>query len=261
MDIDIIELSERKARFVLSGVASSFANGLRRSILAEVPVMAIDEVNIYENTSVLFDEQFALRLGLIPLKAPRNTYVLPEECTCNGVGCVSCKVSLTLSAEGSRVAYSGDMVSADPLVEVADKKVPIVDLKDRHKVVVEAIARLGTGRKHSKWQAGIAAGYKNMPIITIGDCDYCGGCVEVCPRNILKIDDGKVKVINLIDCSLCGMCEEKCGMHSIKVTSDPNSFIMTYETTGAMTAAEIAIEAMGDIKKRAEMFSQIVDAL
>ena len=47
MDIDIIELSERKARFVLSGVSASFANAIRRSILAEVPVLAIDDVNIY----------------------------------------------------------------------------------------------------------------------------------------------------------------------------------------------------------------------
>lgn len=87
MDIDILELSERKARFVLSGVSVSFANALRRSILAEVPVMAIDEINIYDNTSVLFDEQLALRMGLIPLKADTKNFSMPEDCTCGGTGC------------------------------------------------------------------------------------------------------------------------------------------------------------------------------
>ena len=261
MDIDIIELSERKARFVISDVSASFANALRRSILAEVPVMAIDDVNIYENTSVLFDEQFALRLGLIPLKTDNKSYVLPEECNCKGAGCTLCKVSLTLSAEGPKVVYSGDLVSADPQVEPADKTIPIVELKDKHKVVVEAIARLGTGRKHSKWQAGVAAGFKNMPVVTIGECDYCGSCVEVCPRNILKMEGDKVKVVNVIECSMCRLCEDTCDMDSIKVTSKPDAFVMTFETTGALTAKEIALEAAGSIKKRAEQLSEIVDAL
>ena len=84
MEIDIIELSDRKARFVLSGVSTAFANAIRRSILSEVPVLAIDDVNIYDNTSVLFDEQLALRLGLIPLKADAKKYTFRELCKCEG---------------------------------------------------------------------------------------------------------------------------------------------------------------------------------
>lgn len=53
MDIDILELSDRSARFILSDVDAAFANGLRRAMLADVPTLAIDEVNIYNNTSVL----------------------------------------------------------------------------------------------------------------------------------------------------------------------------------------------------------------
>ncbi len=261
MDIDIIELSERKARFVLSGVSASFANALRRSVLSEVPVLAIDDVNIYENTSVLFDEQLSLRLGMIPLKTDIKSYSLPGECTCQGAGCASCQVSLTLSAEGPKVVYSGDMVSTDPQVVPADATIPIVELKEKHKVVVEAIARLGTGRNHSKWQAGVASGYKNMPLLTIGDCDSCGECVEVCPREILKLNGNKVKAKDIIECSMCGLCEEACEMDSIKVSSDPESFVMTLETTGALTAAELTLEAASSVKKRAEQLGEILGAL
>jgi DNA-directed RNA polymerase subunit D len=260
MDIDIIELSERKARFVLSGVSASFANAIRRSILAEIPVLAIDDVNIYENTSVLFDEQLSLRLGLIPLRTDTKSYVFPEDCNCKGEGCPLCKVSLTLSAEGPKVVYSGDFVSADPKVIPTDSTIPIIELKDKHKVVVEAIARLGTGRKHSKWQAGVASGYKNMPVITIGECDYCGNCAQVCPRNILKIEGNTIKVVHAIECSMCRLCEGVCEMDAIKVSSDPGSFVMTFETTGALTAKEIALEAAGSIKKRAEQLGEIINA-
>ncbi len=261
MDIDVIELSERKARFVLSGVSASFANAIRRSILAEVPVLAIDDVNIYDNTSVLFDEQLALRMGLIPLKADAKDYSLPEECGCSGQGCPSCQVSFTLSAEGPKIVYAGDMVPSDPNARPADATIPIVELKEKHKVVVEAIARLGTGRRHSKWQAGVASGYKNMPAVTIGDCDLCGKCVEVCPRKILKLNGNKIKVTEIIECSMCRLCEEACDMNSIKVGDDPESFVMTFETSGTATAAELAVEAAASIKKRAGQLLETLEAL
>ncbi len=261
MDIDIIELSERKARFVLSGVSAAFANALRRSIISEVPVLAIDDVNIYDNTSVLFDEQLALRMGLIPLKADTGKFTFPGECKCEGQGCPSCQVSLTLSAEGPRVVYSGDMVSTDPDTRPAETTIPIVELKEKHKVVVEAIARLGTGRSHSKWQAGIASGYKNMPVITIGDCDMCGECTKVCPREILKLNGDKIKVVDVIDCSMCKLCEKACDMNSIKVGEDTESFVMTFETSGSMTAAELAVQAADSIKKRAEQLGEILETL
>ena len=100
-----------------------------------------------------------------------------------------------------------------------------------------------------------------MPVITIGECDYCGNCVEICPRNILKIEGNTVKVVDVIECSMCRLCEGECDVDAIKVSSDPGSFVMTFETTGAFTAKEIALEAAGSIKKRIEQLSEIVDAL
>jgi DNA-directed RNA polymerase subunit D len=263
MDIDILELSERKARFILSGVSVSFANALRRAILAEVPVMAIDEINIYDNTSVLFDEQLSLRMGLIPLKADTKNFSLPEECTCEGKGCPTCQVSMTLSAEGPKVVYSGDIVSSDPGVCPADATIPIVELKDKHKVVLEAIAKLGTYRKHAKWQVGIVSGYKNVPILTFKECDLCGECVRVCPRDILKIEGEKVKIADndIIECSLCKLCEEACEMDAISVDYDPESFVMMFETSGGITAAELAVEAANSIKARAQKMEEILDTL
>ncbi len=263
MDIDILELSERKARFILSGVSVSFANALRRAILAEVPVMAIDEINIYDNTSVLFDEQLALRMGLIPLKADIKNFSLPEECKCEGKGCPTCQISMTLSAEGPKVVYSGDIVSSDPGVHPVDATIPIVELKEKHKVVLEAIARLGTYRQHSKWQAGIVSGYKNMPVLTFKECDLCGECVNVCPRDILEIEGNKVKITDkgLIECSLCKLCEKGCDMDAISVSYDPESFVMMFETSGGITAAELAVEAATSIRARAQKMGEILDTL
>lgn len=54
-------------QIILRNTDISIVNGLRRAILADTPTMAIDFVEIDENTSALHDEFIAHRLGLIPL--------------------------------------------------------------------------------------------------------------------------------------------------------------------------------------------------
>src|SRR6267143_1138841 len=77
MDIKLLTKEQDTIRFVLSDVSPAFANALRRIILAEVPVMAIEDVMILENSSVMYDEILAHRLGLIPITTDQ-TYNLPE---------------------------------------------------------------------------------------------------------------------------------------------------------------------------------------
>jgi DNA-directed RNA polymerase II subunit RPB3 len=65
--ITVDEVREDSISFVLKDTDDSVSNALRRVILAEVPTIAIDFVEIEANTSVLNDEFLAHRLGLIPL--------------------------------------------------------------------------------------------------------------------------------------------------------------------------------------------------
>ncbi|MBA1342291.1 MAG: DNA-directed RNA polymerase subunit D [ANME-2 cluster archaeon] len=263
MNVEIVELDDRKAKFVLSGVTHAFANSLRRGMLAEIPTLAIDYVNIYDNTSVLFDEQLALRLGLIPLATDLDSYVLPSECGCDEEGCPLCQVSLTLSVEGPKVAYSTELVSADPSVMPAEA-VPIIKLAEGQRISLEAVARLGTGHDHAKWQAGIACGYKNMPRITVSEeCDACGMCVDACPRSVLLIADETVKAVDERACSLCRSCESVCELDWIKVETHPDSVIFTAESDGSMPVTELIIRSADNIKERATALDEylgIIDA-
>ena len=69
-EVTFIDRGDRSARFLVRGVTPAFANGVRRAILADVPTLSIDSVRVIENSSVMFDEPIALRLGLIPLTTP-----------------------------------------------------------------------------------------------------------------------------------------------------------------------------------------------
>ncbi|MDW7732548.1 MAG: DNA-directed RNA polymerase subunit D [Methanolobus sp.] len=263
MEIDVLEISERSAKFVLSNVSAAFANGIRRAALSDVPTLAIDDVNIYNNTSVLFDEQLALRLALIPLTANIDDFVPMQECSCDGAECPACKVSLTLSAEGPKMVYSGDLISSDETVHPADLNVPIIDLKEGQKVVLEAIAHMGYGYQHAKWQAGVACGYKNMPLVTFSNCDKCGACIEECPQSIIKMgpEGAEISGEDILKCILCRLCQEKCEINAIKVSHDENSFILTMESDGSYTIQELIINAGKNIKDKAARMGEILDSL
>lgn len=170
MKFELIELREDHIRFLLSGVTAAFANGIRRACMSEVPALAIDEISIYDNTSVLFDEQISLRLGLVPLQAEDlDQFSRPEECQCTGEGCPGCRVEFMLSAEGPGMVYSKDIQFTDPGVKPAFDKIPIVILGEGEKLVIEGIATKRVGKDHAKWQAGTLCGYKNLPNIEIRD--------------------------------------------------------------------------------------------
>ena len=262
--MELIELREERARFLLKGVTPAFANAIRRACLAEVPSLAIDEISIYDNTSVLFDEQLSLRLGLVPIKADDlSLFSVPEECECGGAGCPGCQVGMTLSAEGPCTVHSGDLRFSDPGVEVVFEKIPIAILGEGEKLMLEGIVTLNRGTVHAKWQAGTHCGYKNLPDIRISDrCEGCGKCVDVCPRNILVIEEGgKLKVTDPASCSICKLCENECEIGAIEVVPIEDVFVMKIDTDGSMPAKDLVSGAAGEIKRRASLLSQQLSEL
>lgn len=67
--VQIRECTDLYCEFTLADTDVSVANALRRVIIAEVPTIAIEFVEIEVNTSSLNDEFLAHRLGLVPLKS------------------------------------------------------------------------------------------------------------------------------------------------------------------------------------------------
>jgi DNA-directed RNA polymerase II subunit RPB3 len=70
-NVELRTLTDDYCEFVLSNTDVSVANALRRVILSHVPTIAVDLVEIEENSTVLNDEFLAHRLGLIPIVSNR----------------------------------------------------------------------------------------------------------------------------------------------------------------------------------------------
>ena len=118
----------------ISDMSVGLANAIRRSVL-EIPVMAIDEVEIIKNDSALYDEILAHRIGLIPIKTDK----------------ASKEVKFKLKEVGKGVVYSSDI---KPSVGT-DFKIPIVSLEKDQEVEVVCNAKLGKGVDHIKHSPGL----------------------------------------------------------------------------------------------------------
>lgn len=262
MKVEIVDKTDTTIRLVIRDTDASFMNSLRRIMLTEVPAMAIEDVVIVENSSVLHDEILAHRLGFIPLTTDLDSYNLPEECPCKSeFGCNLCRVALALNVEAveeMKTVYSGDLISENPDIKPVSDRIPIAKLVSGQKMKLEAYARLGKGEVHAKWQPVSMCVYKYFPQIKIDEkrCDACEKCVKVCPKKVLVAVDKKIEVRNLIDCTLCEDCADACPVDpsAIEVTWDKSVFIYDIESTGALPVERIVLESVSILDKKAGEF-------
>ena len=234
-DVEVIDYADREARFIVRGATPAFANGLRRAMLADVPTLAIDEIRVIENSSVMFNEQIALRLGLVPLTTPVGEFDTDDV------------VTLAIDVEGPATALSGDLVSADAMVEPADKNIPIIDLKKGQRLEVEADAVLNNGRNHAKHQGGVAVGYRHLQRVTVVDDteEFAEDEPQVI-RGVIE-EDGDVIPTEEFDHDLRNRYPGK----QVEVEDVANAFVFHVETDGSVTAAELVDAGADSLAERA----------
>jgi DNA-directed RNA polymerase subunit D len=257
MDVTILknERKEGKLSFVLEKSTVAFANSLRRACLEEVPTMAIEEVEVRKNTSVLYDEMLAHRLGLIPIKTDLKSYNLPSECPCGGVGCAQCTLKLSLKAKGPATVYASEIESSDPKSAPVYPKMPIAKLIKGQTLELEMTAKLGKGIEHSKWTPGHIY-YKYLPNITISKKGATMlEIAKLCPQSVFE-KKGEHIAINdktLMDCHLCGACEEA-SKGEIAVEKEVTSFVFYVESFGSLGPEEILVQAATRLEQKFDSF-------
>jgi DNA-directed RNA polymerase subunit D len=159
--IDILQREHERIIIRFDNVPRQYVNAIRRLSISEIPTLAIDDVVILENSSVMHDEAIAHRLGLLPLRTDLDRFVMPHDCDCKStLGCSKCRVLLVLDSEATektKVVTSGEILSEDEFVKPVSKDIPIIVLAPSQKLKFEAYARLGVGKDHAKWQPTSAA--------------------------------------------------------------------------------------------------------
>jgi len=135
------EYNKEKGKIIFStDMGIGLANAIRRSVL-EIPILAIDEVEIIKNDSALFDEIVAHRMGLIPIKTEKNS---PKQ------------IEFKLKVKGPKIVSSQDLV---PSVGT-EYELPITLLGEEQEIEANAYASFGKGIDHIKYSPGLMY-YKN----------------------------------------------------------------------------------------------------
>lgn len=230
---------------LVKGTDQYILNALRRSAISLVPTMAIEQVEFRKNSSVMYDEILAHRMGLVPLKTDLKGYELPTKP--EDLESLKYTVKLTLKAKGAKTAYSGDFTSSDPAVVPVYAEMPLVKLTKGQELAVEAIAILGTGKEHMKWSPGVVH-YKHKPIVTVGKQVDMDALKEALPQDTispLTISGSTVKVDEVMACTthyLDAFVNESI-VDGVAVSVAEDEFVLYVETFGQLSAKEMMTTA------------------
>lgn len=274
MEIEVLEMKERSMKFVLKNSTPALANALRRTIISDIPKMAIDTVQFSlgpsemdgkegDSKSPLFDEIIAHRIGLIPIPTDLDVFVPQDKCTCGGEGCPNCTIWYSLNKMGPCTVLSGDLIPmGDDKLAAVDKNIPIVELAEGQSMMIMARAVMGTAKKHVKWQVANGVGYKYKPIVKIdGDVHHAEDIVAACPKKVFAVEGGKLVVKREIECSLCNTCTEgDFKKEPITVKGDETAFVFTFETDGSLTAQQVLDKAVKLLSEEAAGVAKTVAA-
>lgn len=255
MKVKVLSKKGDKLEFVLEESSPAFANELRRIMVTEVPVLAVEWADITENSSVLYDEVIAHRLGLIPLVFDPKKFNFTENCRCGGKGCPSCQVVFALEKTGPATVYSGDLKSSNKTVRPKDEGFPIVELLENQKLKLEATARLGLGKTHSKFQAA-NVGYQYWPEVRKakkGEAEK----LEDCPKQFFTLKAGRPVIKDLVKLDV----NKSCRIGSYILELDPTRFVFRVESISGLNTVDIVERAAEILAGKGKEFGKLVGKL
>lgn len=251
MKVQLLDRSDLEIRFSVEGIQPPFANELRRIMMGEIPTMAIEWVDFVKNDSALNDEIVANRLGHVPLKFDKKAYNITKDCKCEGKGCSLCQAKLSLKKKCPGMVYAGDLKSkAKDVVPVFDKT-PIVELFEGQEIEFEAIATLGFGKEHSKWQ-GAVVGYTNQ-----FESKSKASEMKLCDNHSFHVKDVKGIKVMPNECGLCKSLNE--DGDAFKPIDD--NFVFSVETSSGLDTDDIVMDSAGILEEKIKEFDKAVKKL
>ncbi len=245
MDVKKISDNGRELRLLVNGTDTAMMNAIRRTVINNVPSLAIEKVLMYENNSVMPDEMLSHRMAMVPIKAAGK--VKDDEVA-----------KFALEKEGPCHVYSGDMVCTTGNAEVGEKKIPLLQLGKNQRVKCEMDAVIGTGKMHSKWQPGVIA-YYQVPKVAFENVKDPEAIVKAFPGAV-EAKARKLFLTNPLDSKRVTEIRDKFP-HEVKLEYDEKQFVLSVETNGGKENGEIIEDAIIALQKRNQEFKEALKSL
>ena len=251
MDIQIKSKTELENTYLIKDISPAYANALRRFSMDFVPTLAIEDVEIKMNSSALYDEVLAHRIGLIPLTTDLKSYVLPEGEEITAMN----SVVLTLSKEGPSTVLSSDFKTKDPKVKPAFDEIQVVKLIEDQSIELTATAVMGQGRVHAKWSP-CNTYYSYEPEIKVNNkSSKLKDFIDKFPPQV--VHDGKIDEKAITNSMLIDACDGVCD-DIVSIKYNNNNFLFTIESFGQLTPEEIFGETLVQFNKELDTLKELV---
>lgn len=269
--INILHLDDNSISFELIHVDASFANGLRRVLLAEVQTMAFDYFQIENNTSVMQDENLAHRIAMCPVKVDPKLFVERKEDT-ELSGSDSLKFTLNVKCgtgpkgEIIRRDVTTDDLKWEPIgnqssmfatgegPELVKFSSPIVltKLLSGQEIDLVAYCTKSCGSDHGKFQPVSTAWYTPKPVVTLlqevtGEAAhrlqscFSPGVIDIVNRN--GVDVARVGK-GICDNVSRNVFQHKDLKDAVRMTMLKDHFIFKVESTGNISPVDLVREAI-----------------
>jgi len=208
----------------------TLANSLRRYI-NQIPVLAVDEVEISKNDSALYDETIAHRIGLVPLKMEGNAKKKGG------------KLKLSVKREGT--VYSGDLTGNPAIVY---KKIPLTTLNNNKELELIATVKTGKGSEHSKFSPGLMF-YRNASEIILNR-EFYENIKKVFPNVEIREKGNKIIITDNRKKEIADFCEGLANDKREEVEVNiKDELVITVESFGQMSAESIFKKSIETLKK------------
>lgn len=207
------------------------ANAIRRAV-SEVPVLAIEDVEIYKNDSALYDEALAHRLALVPLKTEKSAKEKKE-------------IDFKLSKEGPCTVYASDLKGH---ADIVYPQMPITILGEGQKLELVATAVLGLGIHHAKYIPGLCY-YRH--ILEINSFPEADKIIENSKSPLKPEKKGSKWLCDLKEAEIDAINEAKKDS-----VSDSNELLLFIESYGNMPAKDILSKAIESLSSNLDQFEK-----
>jgi DNA-directed RNA polymerase subunit D len=219
-----------------SEIDESLANVIRR-YMNHIPVIAVDEIEIFKNDSPLYDETVSHRIGLIPLKMDKSVKKNPV---------------LKLSSKKEGFVYSGELTGEiDPVYS----NIPITFLNHGQELEFNATTVLGEGREHAKFSPGLMF-YRNVVEIVL-DKELSDEVKRECSDNEISEKGAKVIVLDNKKQQVEDVCESIARKKGkVAEIHKKDGLVITVESFGQLNPEEMFVKSIEQVKKSLNEFSK-----
>ncbi|KAJ4002057.1 insert subdomain of RNA polymerase alpha subunit [Lentinula boryana] len=262
--VRIREYQRDRVNFVLENVDLAFANSLRRVMMADLPTIAIDLVEIETNTTVLPDEFIAHRLGMIPLVSTNCDAAMRYTRDCNCLeNCAFCSIVLSLNVSCNDTVtmdVTSNHLEMQPhpnegTEEAGEEQVrrgenfgipvgkndlgvdPILICKIRkgQELKLRCIAKKGIAKEHAKWSPCSAVAFEYDPYNKLRHTSYWFETDEKAewPLGENAREEEPLREDEPFD-----------------FNAKPTKFYFDVETDGSLGAQEVVMKGIAELQKK-----------